>query len=303
MSQWAIQATGVTKRYGATVALDALDLEVQRGEVFGFLGPNGAGKSTAIRIFVAALRADSGQVRVLDVNPFNAPAVWRAEVGYLPGELVLPSTSTAGAYLAYLARLRQNRGAEQIGVLASRLSLDLDKPMRSLSKGNKQKVGVIQAFMHDPQLLILDEPTSGLDPLLQNEVAHMIAAAQERGATVFFSSHVLSEVEASCNRVAIIRSGKLITVEQVTKLRELAGQTLRVSYAGAVTPQLFAELSAVTNVVIADGELSATVHGSITEVLARLNTLNVTKMQLVDRELDDLFLAFYHAATLGDDDA
>jgi ABC-2 type transport system ATP-binding protein len=301
VTEFAIQTTAVTKRYGTTLALDALDHYDHRGVVFGFLGPNGAGKSTAIRLFVAALHADEGSVRVLGVDPFTAPAAWRSEIGYLPGELVLPRASSAGAYLEYLARLRGGRGQEQIRPLATRLSLDLDKPMRSLSKGNKQKVGVIQAFMHDPQLLILDEPTSGLDPLLQNEVANMIADAKARGATVFFSSHVLSEVEASCQRVAIIRQGRLMTVDSVARLRAMAGQTLRASIDEPARADVFEGLSAVTDVAVVNGELTATVHGDIGAVLSRLNTLRVTRLELVNRELDDLFLAYYHDVAPGTD--
>lgn len=302
MTDLAIYASAVTKRYGNTVALDELDLEVRRGEIFGFLGPNGAGKSTAIRVFVSTLRADAGDVRVLDVDPYTAPARWRSEIGYLPGELVLPRTFSAGKFLSHLAQLRDGRGADQIAVLAKRLGLDLAKPMRSLSKGNKQKVGVIQAFMHRPQLLILDEPTSGLDPLLQNEVAAMIAEAQQRGTTVFFSSHVLSEVEATCTRVAIIRHGQLVTVDSVARLRELAGQTVRAVVSGSVDETLFAGIGAVTNVSVSNGQLTATVHGSIAQVLGRLVTVEVNKLQLVDRELDDLFLTYYHDRPEGFDD-
>lgn len=302
MTDLAIYASAVTKRYGSTVALDELDLEVRRGEIFGFLGPNGAGKSTAIRVFVSALRADAGVVRVLDVDPYAAPARWRSEIGYLPGELVLPSAFRAGEFLSHLARLRAGRGAEQIGPLARRLGLDLAKPMRSLSKGNKQKVGVIQAFMHRPELLILDEPTSGLDPLLQNEVAAMIVEAQQAGTTVFFSSHVLSEVEATCTRVAIIRGGRLVTVDRVARLRELAGQTLRAVVSGQVDGSLFDGIGAVTDVSVSNGQLTATVHGSIGEVLGRLATVEVSKLQLVDRELDDLFLTYYHDRPEGSDD-
>jgi len=302
MTDLAISASAVTKHYGSTVALDNLDLEVGRGEIFGFLGPNGAGKSTAIRVFVSALRADSGDVRVLGVDPYAAPASWRSEIGYLPGELVLPRAFSAGEFLAHLARLRAGRGAMQIAPLARRLGLDLAKPMRSLSKGNKQKVGVIQAFMHSPELLILDEPTSGLDPLLQNEVAVMIAEAQQRGTTVFFSSHVLSEVEATCTRVAIIRGGRLVTVDSVARLRALAGQTLCAVVSGKVDEGLFDGIRAVTNVSVSDGQLTATVHGSIAEVLGRLASVEVSKLQLVDRELDDLFLTFYHDRPEGSDD-
>lgn len=300
MTELAISAAGLTKRYGDTLALDRLDLDVTPGEVFGFLGPNGAGKSTAIRVFIGALRANSGTVKIFGRDPFTADASWRHELGYLPGELVLPQSATAERYLNYLARLRSGRGVDQIRSLASRLRLDVTKPMRSLSKGNKQKVGVIQAFMHQPKLLILDEPTSGLDPLLQHEVASMIAEAQQRGATTFFSSHVLSEVEATCSRVAIIRQGQLVTVDLVARLREIAGQTLRVTFDADVPTNLLAGIDAVTDVTVDRNTLRAVVHGNIGDVLAKVAALSVTDMQLVDRELDDLFLAYYRDAPAGD---
>lgn len=289
----AIVADALTKRYGQTVALDRLDLTVEAGEVFGFLGPNGAGKSTAIRVFIGALRADGGTATVLGVDPYAADPAWRSELGYLPGELTLPPNATAQQYLSYLARLRSGSGAAQMRELADRLRLDVTKPMRSLSKGNRQKVGVIQAFMHQPRLLVLDEPTSGLDPLLQHEVAGLINEAQQRGATVFFSSHVLSEVEAICTRVAIIRHGQLVTVDDVARLREFAGQSLHVTAEQPLDARIFANVRAVSDVTVDGCHLTAVVRGPVDEVLQRLSDVSVQAMQLVNRDLDDLFLAYY----------
>ncbi len=201
----AIRTRALVKDYGSVRALRGVDLEVEPGEVFGFLGPNGAGKSTTIRILLDPLRPTAGDVEVLGSPPVEGGAALRSRIGYLPGELNLAGRIDAGTMLRQLARLRGGRGADRIGPLAERFGLDLDRPIRGLSKGNKQKVGVVQAFMHEPELLVLDEPSSGLDPLLQREFLDLVLEARDRGATVFLSSHVLSEIEDVAGRVAIIR--------------------------------------------------------------------------------------------------
>jgi ABC-2 type transport system ATP-binding protein len=193
-----IRIDGLVKDYGstraATRALDGVDLSVKRGEVFGFLGPNGAGKSTTIRVLLDQLRPTAGRAEVLGTVPADGGPALRARIGYLPGELAMAGRATSKELLDHLARLRGGAGRDRIEPLAERFGLDLSRPIRALSKGNKQKIGVIQAFMHRPELLILDEPTSGLDPLLQHEFLTLVREAQADGATVFMSSHVLSEV-------------------------------------------------------------------------------------------------------------
>jgi ABC-2 type transport system ATP-binding protein len=195
-----IRTEGLVKDYGQVRALDGVDLEVRRGEVFGFIGPNGAGKSTTIRVLLDLLRPTAGHAEVFGLTPANGGAELRQRIGYLPGELHLSGRVGAGTLLTRMAHLRGGRGADRVAPLAERFGLDLDRPVRSLSKGNRQKVGVVQAFMHDPDLLVLDEPTSGLDPLLQREFLDLVTEATDRGATVFMSSHVLSEVEEVAGR-------------------------------------------------------------------------------------------------------
>jgi ABC-2 type transport system ATP-binding protein len=221
-------------------ALDGLDLEIAPGEVFGFLGPNGAGKSTTIRVLLDQLRPTAGRAEVFGTSPRAAVPRQRARIGYLPGELQMTGRATAGELLRHLAHLRGGVGADRIGDLAERLSLDLDRPIRGLSKGNKQKVGVIQAFLHRPELLILDEPTSGLDPLLQHEFLAMVREAQADGATVFMSSHVLSEVEVIAERVAIVRAGRIVDLDDVATLRHHAGQRVELHFAEPVDAAAFA---------------------------------------------------------------
>jgi ABC-2 type transport system ATP-binding protein len=274
-------------------ALDGLDLEVRRGEVFGFLGPNGAGKSTTIRILLDQLRPTAGRAEVLGVTPAAGGPAVRARVGYLPGELAMQGRATAGELLAHLARLRGGRGATRIGPLAERFGLDLTKPIRSLSKGNKQKVGVIQAFLHAPELLILDEPTSGLDPLLQQEFLALVREATADGATVFMSSHVLSEVEIIAERVAIVREGRIVDLDDVATLRHHAGQRVELTFADPVRPEDFAAVPGVEDVEVSDHTVRCLLRGEPDALLKAAAVHHVVRWTAEDRELEDLFLDFY----------
>ena len=288
-----IRTEGLVKDYGRVRALDGLDLEVRRGEVFGFLGPNGAGKSTTIRVLVDLLRPTAGHAEVLGVTPRDGGPELRRRIGYLPGELAMTGRVTAGELLHDLARLRGGAGGDRIRPLADRFGLDLDRPIRSLSKGNKQKVGVVQAFMHAPELLILDEPSSGLDPLLQREFLDLVAEAQAAGATVFMSSHVLSEVEDAAGRVAIIRAGRIVDVDDVSTLRHHAGQQVELTFAGPVPRADFAALPGVEDVVVADGRLTCLLRGEPDALLKAAARHHVVAWSAQLRELEDLFLDHY----------
>lgn len=300
MTEVVILAEGLVKEYrDGTRALDGLDLAVRRGEVFGFLGPNGAGKSTTIRILLDLLRPTSGRAEVLGTVPSSGGPALRARVGYLPGELALTGTATAGGLLRYLARLRGGAGADRIAGLSRRFGLDLDRPIRGLSKGNKQKVGVVQAFMHDPELLILDEPTSGLDPLLQREFLDLAGEARDGGATVFMSSHVLSEVEDVADRVAIIRAGRIVDLDDVRTLRQRAGQEVRFRFDGPVDVAAFRELPGVDDAVVDGVTLTCLLHGEPDPLLKAASRHHVVAWNAQDRELEDLFLDFYRVPVDG----
>jgi ABC-2 type transport system ATP-binding protein len=286
--------TGSRRRGRGTVrALDGVDLEVGRGEIFGFLGPNGAGKSTTIRILVDLLRPTAGRAEVLGATPLDGGAPLRARIGYLPGELAMSGRRTAGEALRYLAALRGGAGADRIGPLAERFGLELDRPIRGLSKGNRQKVGVVQAFMHRPELLVLDEPTSGLDPLLQREFLDLVLEARADGATVFMSSHVLSEVEDVAGRVAIIRAGRLVDVDDVRTLRHHAGQRVELTFTGDVPLAPFRELPGVHEVELHDRTLTCLLRGEPDALLKTAAAHHVVRWSAQDRELEDLFLDFY----------
>ena len=297
--QTAIRATGLVKDYGCTRALAGLDLEVAAGEVFGFLGPNGAGKSTTIRILLDLLRPTSGTVEVLGVAPSAGGPALRARIGYLPGELGLPARTTAHAYLAHLARLRGGAGAGRIEELADRFALDLGRQLRALSRGNKQKVGLVQAFMHEPELLVLDEPTSGLDPLLQQEFRELVREAVAGGATVFLSSHVLGEVEDVASRVAIIRAGVVVDVDDVRSLREHAGQRVLLRFDSAVDPAEFDGVSGVEDLVVDGDTVTCLLRGEPAPLLAVAARHRVLRWQAEDRELEDLFIDFYRGVAEG----
>ena len=306
---YAVRAASLVKEFrtaggGRVRALDGLDLDVQVGEVFGFLGPNGAGKSTAIRVLLDLLRPTSGHVEVLGQDPRAGGAGLRARVGYLPGELAMASRATADDLLAHQVALRGGAGRDRVALLAERFGLDLSRSARTLSKGNKQKLGIIQAFAHRPELLILDEPTSGLDPLLQHEFLTLVREAAADGATVFMSSHVLSEVEAVAGRVAIIRQGRLIDLDDVATLRRRAGQHVRLRLEGTVAAAAFDGVAGFDDVVVAAEEPGTTLvtgvlRGPPHELLARATRYRVVRAVLEDRELEDLFLDHYRVPVTG----
>ncbi len=209
-SSAAVTTRGLTKRYGSHTALHGIDLDIPRGRVFGMIGPNGAGKTTTMRLLLDIIRPSAGELHVLGENPRTGGSSLRRRVGYLPGELHLQARVRGRDLLAHYAEISGTVRRGTVESLADRLGLDLGRPVRSLSKGNKQKVGLIQAFMHEPELLVLDEPTSGLDPLVQQEFHAMLREAKAKGQTVFLSSHVLSEVQQTAHEIAILKQGRIV---------------------------------------------------------------------------------------------
>ncbi len=291
----AIKTEGLTKSYGKVQALRGIDLEVDEGTIFGFLGPNGAGKTTTIRCLLDLIRPDSGVVRVLDMDPQANPVDVKARVGYLPGELQLYDNLTTRGLLRYLNALRGNQvDWDYVRELANRLELDLRRPIKNLSKGNKQKVGVIQALMHRPELLLLDEPTAGLDPLIQQEVLHLLAEAKENGATVFFSSHILSEVQMATEKVAIIREGEIV---EVADTKELINRSLTRAHVIFKEPVANSALDGVAGVTVLsrDDGLSVMlqVEGEMDELIKSLAALPVSQFETERPSLEEIFLAYY----------
>ncbi len=293
MAEAIIHTEGLIKDYGRFRALSGVDLSIERGEVFGFLGPNGSGKSTTIRVLLNLLKPTAGVARVFGQIPSEAGGALRSRIGYLPGELAMAGRRTAGDLLGYFAHLRGGAGRDRIEPLAERFGLQLDKPIRGLSKGNKQKVGVVQAFMHSPELLILDEPTSGLDPLLQREFLDLVKEARDGGATVFMSSHVLREVEAVADRVAIIRAGKVVDVDHISVMRHNAGQAVELQFEGPVAVEDFVGLPGVHDVTVEGSTMSCLLRGEPDALLKAAARHRVLRWRAEDREIDALFLDLY----------
>lgn len=285
----------LTKTFGKVVAVDHIDLDIRRGEIFGFLGPNGAGKSTTIRMFLGLIRPTEGGASIFGKDIRKHGNEIRRGIGYLPGELAMYENLSARQYFAYTGSLY---GVDDISfalAISDRLKIsDLDAPIGSLSQGNKQKVGIVQALLHKPALVILDEPTNALDPLMRHELYEILLLAREEGMTVFFSSHVLAEAERICDRVAIIREGQLIRVGSVAELKATAPKRLVVRFAEPVEPEAFASLSGVTAADHAeDGEIELMVRENLDEVLRAVTQHRIVDFEAQDLSLEEIFLGYY----------
>ena len=289
----AIQTHRLTKRYGDTLALDGLDLEVHAGEVFGFLGPNGAGKTTTIRLLLDVLRPTEGSATVLGLDPRQEGLELRKRVGYLPGDFVVDGRQSPREFLTYLANLRGGLPASAYETLAERLGLDLDNRIGSLSKGNRQKVGLTQAFMHEPELLILDEPTSDLDPVVAREFLAMVREARNSGQTVFMSSHVLSEVQSSADRAGIIRKGELIAIDDVDELRARALRQIRVVFDSPVADGEFRSIDNLTDVIVEGNVMRGRLVGNADDLIKHLSRHHVVDLISEEPQLEELFFHYY----------
>jgi ABC-2 type transport system ATP-binding protein len=290
-----IECHGLSKTYQRRVhALVGLDLGVERGEVFGYLGPNGAGKSTTIRLLLGLIRPTAGRATVLGSDTWTDGVAARRSVGYLPGDLRLADRLTGAEQLASFARLRGHVDEGLRGELCKRLDVDLDRPIRQLSKGNRQKLGLVQAFMHRPDVVVLDEPTAGLDPLLQAEVRTLLRETAAEGRTVFISSHSLDEVQHVADRVAIIRSGRLVAVDAVESLRERSLRHVTITFAELAPAAAFAAVDGV-RVTGADGPI---VRLSVPETAMDAVVKLVAGHPIVDfvsqpADLEEIFLERY----------
>ncbi len=289
----AIVTTELTKDYGPVLGVDRLNLTVNTGEIFGFLGPNGAGKTTLIRLLLDLIRPTSGEARVFDQDARTGGPDLRRKIGFLPGDWKLETSHPAGEFLQFLGRLRGGVPESNITDLADRLGLNLGASVRSLSRGNKQKVGLIQAFMHEPELLILDEPTSGLDPLMQREFLAMAREAREQGRTVFMSSHVLSEVQHVADRAGVIRNGRLVTIMNIDALRTHAQVHLSVRFAEPVDHREFSEIPGIRGLQVDDTLLTCLVDGDIDPVIKAIARHRVTQFLSEEPDLEELFLTHY----------
>ena len=288
-----IVTAGLSKDYGSGRGLFGLDLEIAQGEVFGFLGPNGSGKSTTMRLLLDLIRPSSGSARVLGLDTRRDSLEIRRRVGFLPGDLALYPKLTGRVVLDYFAKLRGGIHANEREALVDRFEAELDRPVHQLSTGNRQKLGLIQAFMHRPELLILDEPIAGLDPLVQQSFHALLGEVSSEGRTVFLSSHTLSEVERVTHRVAILRRGRLVVVDSLENLRKVAVQRLEIEFGEPVDGDEFRTLPGVKDVQVVGNTVTVGFEGSADAVVRAAAAHEVRAVRPREDDLEDIFLRYY----------
>ncbi|MCJ7711657.1 MAG: ABC transporter ATP-binding protein [Chloroflexi bacterium] len=295
-----IETERLTKSYGSHRGIIDVDLEIQEGEVFGFLGPNGAGKTTTIRTFLDLIRPTSGVARVFGIESSVDPVAIHRRVGYIPGEFALYDRLTGGQTIQYFANLRGGVDPLYQQDLIARMDLDPSRRFKEYSKGNKQKVGIVIALQHRPDLLVLDEPTSGLDPLVQQSFFGLVQEAKAEGRTVFLSSHILGEVEKTCARVAIIREGRIVKTDTVEALRDLAHHQVELRFTNTVPIAAFESLPGVSDVVADDHVLRLRVTGAITPVVRAAAQYDLLDFVSREPSLEETFLAQYGPQAVGE---
>ena len=292
----AIETRKLTKYYGKSRGIIDVDLTVESGQIFGFLGPNGAGKSTTIRLLLDLIRPTSGSAAVLGLDAHRDRLAIDRRVSYVPGELSMYADLTGRQLLTYLGNLQGNVDGAYREKLIERLELDPGKKFKALSRGNKQKVGLVAAFMIRPELLILDEPTAGLDPFVQLEFEALCEEARDEGRTVFISSHQLPEIGHLCDRVGIIREGRLLAVELIADLKARALHRLQIEFARPIDPAAFHKLPGVKDVVVDECTLQCTVIGSVDALVKAAAKQEVLNLRSIDTSLEEIFLAYYGAS-------
>ncbi|MFQ5492634.1 MAG: ABC transporter ATP-binding protein [Candidatus Dojkabacteria bacterium] len=288
-----ITTSKLTKTYnkGAIKAVSELDLEIERGEIYGFLGPNGAGKTTTIRMLLNFINPDSGEVRIFGKDPTKERTKITVDTGYVPGDTALIENYKVSTYFDYMDYLQGEKSKSRDG-LVERFKLDATRKIKNLSKGNKQKVAIIQALMHTPRLLIMDEPTIGLDPLLQLEFNKVVLEFKKKGVTIFFSSHVLSEVQRICDRVGIIKEGKLISVEKISELRKKNVYEIDLILANSSDMKKI-KLEGISDIDRTDHSTTFTYKGDINKLVAELKKYKLIDLRIKEPDLEKLFLTYY----------
>lgn len=282
-----IEINNLKKYYGLSKGVEDVSFNVNQGEILGFIGPNGAGKSTVIRTLMGLIKKTSGEVKVFGQEAFENSHIINKNIGYLPSEVILYSQLKVYEQLEYFANIR-NSPKNRIIELANELDLDLNKKISQLSFGNRKKVGIVLALMHSPKVIILDEPTSGLDPLIQQRFFNLLLDEKAKGATILLSSHVLREVEKVCDRVALIKDGKIIFVSDIENIKAKEAKMITISPAVQLTTQGLEEKT------IIDNQITYRFNGNINELLKELSTLKLNNLIIHELELDDIFMDYYH---------
>jgi ABC-2 type transport system ATP-binding protein len=288
-----IETHELTKRYGRARGIERVSMTVEEGEVFGFLGPNGAGKTTTIRTLLDLLHPTSGSATIFGLDSRRDSLPIRARLGNLPGDFAYDPRLTGRELVSFLAHVRGMRDLGRARELSGRFQADLDRPLGQLSRGNRQKVGLVQAALHDPELLVLDEPSSGLDPLMQEEFLAFVAEERERGHTVFLSSHELDEVQRACDRVAIIREGRLVAVESVEDVTGRSYRHVTIDFAGPVDIEEFRRIPGVNDLVHTGSRLTFKLAGDVDPVIKAAARHTVNELELSRPTLEEVFLTYY----------
>ena len=288
-----IRTERLTKAYGEHRGIIELDLEVAEGQIFGFLGPNGAGKTTTMRVLLDLIRPTSGRAEVFGIETTVDPVAIHRRVGYLPGEFDLYDRLTGAQTIEYFGNLRGGIDRAYVDTLIERLDLDPSRRFKEYSKGNKQKVGLVVALQHQPDLLILDEPTSGLDPLVQQTFFSMVREAKQEGRTIFLSSHIIAEVDRTCDQVAIIREGRLVQVDSIEAIRELAFHHVELTFESPVAPAIFEALPGVSDIEVDGHVVRMRVSGPIGAVVQAAAAHGIVDVVSREPNLEDVFLAQY----------
>jgi ABC-type multidrug transport system, ATPase component len=289
----AVSAHGLSKRFGSRTALDQLDLEVVAGSVFGYLGPNGAGKTTTIRLLLGLQRPSGGTAQVLGLDCVTDRDEIHRRVGYLPGDFTAYADLTAEQYLGFIAALRGGVEAADIDDLVQRFDLDITRRIGALSRGNRQKVGLVQAFMHRPEVLVLDEPTSGLDPLMQRAFRELVQHVRDDGSTVFLSSHVLGEVEEIADTVGIVREGRLVVVEALDRLKERARRTVDITFDGPFPADALRRSPGVREVEVSGRTARLVVEGPMDDLFRTAAPAGIENVVAQEAPLEEILLSYY----------
>jgi ABC-2 type transport system ATP-binding protein len=290
-----IETKNLTKTYGKSRGIKDVSIRVNKGDIFGFLGPNGAGKSTTIRTLLDFIRPTSGSATIFGLDCHKDTVQIKKRIGYIPGDFGLFGNMTGWKYLEYFGKVRGGYDAGAAKALVRRFEIKPDRKMKEYSRGMRQKMAIIQAFMNEPDLIVMDEPTSGLDPLVQQTFMDMIREEAGRGTTIFMSSHILSEVEKVCNRVAIIKEGQIQAEEKIEDLQKKSGSVLQVKFAEEVNPETF-RMPGVTNPVRQNGHIRMTVTGNMESVLAEVSKHKVADINIHPMTLEEIFMHYYEEA-------
>jgi ABC-2 type transport system ATP-binding protein len=293
MASPVVETRSLTKHYGSVRGIEDITMSVTAGEVFGFLGPNGAGKTTLIRILLDLQRPTGGSALVFGLDARRESLAIRARLGNLPGDFTMDAKLSGRELMRHCAAVRGMDGLGTAHELAERFSANLERPAGDLSKGNRQKIGLVQALFHEPELLVLDEPTSGLDPLMQEEFLAVLGEHRDRGGTVFLSSHDLAEVERICDRVAIIRDGRLAAVEDVAQMRGRSYHRVAIEFGEPVDAAELAGIPGVSDLAVDGRRVAFRVHGDLDAVVKAAARHTVVDMELVEPTLEEMFLTYY----------